>query len=145
MKKSNNNLSLKIANDIADRNRQLCKQSLKIKEEMLNDNIALMKLEGRIDISTQNLFYSKMSDLLKLGAEKFIIECPELHNMNSLGIKSILDIMNRLGDKNSFRLINPNTRITKILKALSLDDILVSYHNIVDAVKSFRINDKKSA
>ncbi|MFW5800067.1 MAG: STAS domain-containing protein [Spirochaetota bacterium] len=118
--------------------------SLNISSKKLREanRISIIKLDGSINVGTYSIFHNTMISLLKRGTKKFILDCENLNNVNSLAINSIIDIMKNLNDKNSFRVVKPNKKLTKLINVLKLQNVLLTSEDIGNAIKSIRMSDR---
>jgi anti-anti-sigma factor len=94
-------------------------------------------MEGRIDSSNAPEFDSPLTDLVKKGKTKIVLDMAGVDYMSSIGMRTIISVMKDLKKVNgSLKLASLTTNVRGTLLVIGLDVFQV-YDTVDQAVGSF--------
>jgi len=104
--------------------------------------VAVMRLKGSLDASTQGELEAKAKDAIDSGAEYLLLDMSAVEYLGSAGMRAIHAITNLLSpDDPSMRstrlkILNPSPAAAKVFKTLGFDSFIDVHGSIDDAIAS---------
>ena len=104
--------------------------------------VAVMRLKGSLDASTQGELEAKAKDAIDSGAEYLLLDMSAVEYLGSAGMRAIHAITNLLSpDDPSMRstrlkILNPSPAAAKVFKTLEFDSFIDVHGSIDDAIAS---------
>ena len=102
--------------------------------------VAVMRLTGSLDASTQGALEGKAQEAISSGAEYLILDMSGVEYLASAGMRAIHAITNLLSpDDPSMRsarlkVLNPSPAAAKVFKTLGFDSFIDIHNNIDEAI-----------
>ena len=117
---------------------ELTFESRIIHDDLLNDDILALVLDGDLNSTTTPEFDAEVSKHLDQGRSRIIIDCRRLGYLSSLGIGSLITLQTRLKRKGgSVNLAALQGPVAAVIRAVRLDKVLGIYGDLETARKSF--------
>ena len=109
-----------------------------IKASMVDDDILVLRLFGKLDVTTTPDFNAEIKKHLEEGKKRIIIDCAHLGFISSVGIGSLVTLQSRLkrqgGEVKLSALQGPAAEVMRIV---NLDKLMNMYGDIEFARQSF--------
>ncbi len=101
--------------------------------------VDLVEIDGRIDSSTAPQLEQALSNIIKEGRYRIVVDMSETDFMSSAGLRALLSALKQVRrfNRGDVRLANLPDRIKKAFDLAGLLEVFKVYDNSVDAVGSF--------
>jgi anti-anti-sigma factor len=106
--------------------------------ESRHDSIVILKLEGRLDITSVDSLEKKLNESIDNGANKIILDCAALNFISSAGLRVLIIIQKKLEPKKGELVIfgfNENTK--KIFEITGYFNLFSIFETESEAIKHF--------
>ena len=101
-------------------------------------DINIFRVSGRIDSATAPAFWQGVSEELKNGATKFIIDCENLEFLSSAGLRSILGIAKHIKPQNGLvSMCNMNQQTKAVIDIAGISAFIKLYGDLADALSHY--------
>lgn len=102
------------------------------------DTIYKVDLKGALDSENNREFESTMSDLLKKGVKKIIIDFNDLLVVDSMGIGTLISIIKKLKKENGELIITRcKDQVMTLLKPINIENLIKIFRNLEDGINYF--------
>lgn len=113
---------------------------LNITEELRENNVSILKLEGEMDVYTSPLFKEKIETLIKAKRPFIVLDLKGLSYMDSTGLGIMLaELMRVRNNGGNMVLVSPQKIIQKILRITNTGVYLKIYQNYEEAIANLII------
>ena len=92
-------------------------------EKNIENNIADLKVSGRVDTTTAPEFEAVMDECI-VNLKELILDCKEMEYISSAGLRVILKTQKLMNKQGSMKLINVNETIMEVFDITGFADIL---------------------
>ena len=92
-------------------------------EKNIENNIADLKVSGRVDTITAPEFEAVMDECI-VNLKELILDCKEMEYISSAGLRVILKTQKLMNKQGSMKLINVNETIMEVFDITGFADIL---------------------
>ena len=114
--------------------------NLNITEELRENNVSILKLEGEVDIYTSPLLKEKIETLIKAKRPFIVLDLKGLSYMDSTGLGIMLaELMRVRNNGGNMVLVSPQKIIQKILGITNTGVYLKIYQNYEEAIANLII------
>ena len=114
-----------------------------ITTRMIDDEILVMSLHGRLDHHTVVEFNAAIEKEFDKGIHKFIVDCAHLGYVSSYGIGALVRVQAKLrGKGGEVKLATVQSVVANVFRIVRLDRILEMYGDIEFARESFCEDDE---
>lgn len=105
----------------------------------VNPNIAVIKLEGRVDVQKSLELEQEVNKLLANGYIYFVFDLEEVSYISSSCIRVFISTLRKLKEgKGGIKLAKVNPSVKKILKLVDLDNLFEEYESVEKAIEKIQ-------
>lgn len=109
-----------------------------ISSYVVDDDILVIKLHGKLDAATSPEFTAEVDRHFQEGKRKVIIDCAHLGYISSFGIGTLVTLQTRLRKQGGeVKLASIQALVADVFKIVNLDRLLDMYGDIEFARQSF--------
>ena len=92
-------------------------------EKNINGNLAILKINGRLDTSTAPTLENAVDNCIA-GIQELILDCTELEYVSSAGLRVILKAQKLMNARGSMKLTGVNETVMEVFDITGFADIL---------------------
>jgi anti-sigma B factor antagonist len=112
---------------------------LKVETRAVPDGVAVIALEGEVDVYTSPRLKQEMVELLNKDSVKLVIDLSAVEYLDSTGLGVLIGGLKRARERNGdLRLICDNLRILRIFEITGLTKIFDIYRSETEALSGLR-------
>src|SRR2546421_4408183 len=113
--------------------------NLKVETHTVEENLAVIALNGEVDVYTSPRLKQEMVDLLNRGTVRLVVDLSAVQYLDSTGLGVLIGGLKRAREREGdLRLICDNPRILRIFEITGLTKIFDIYRNETDALAGLR-------
>lgn len=106
--------------------------------EKKQGNVLVLELIGRLDTTNYTAVETKVMSLVDAGEQNFLLECGKLEYISSSGLRVLLALLKKLGQKNGkLVLCSLNDNITEIFEIAGFSNIFSIEKTIDNGLAKF--------
>jgi anti-sigma B factor antagonist len=111
--------------------------NLKVETRNVQDGVAVIALNGEVDVYTSPRLKQEMVDLLNKGTARLVVDLSAVQYLDSTGLGVLIGGLKRAREREGdLRLICDNLRILRIFEITGLTKIFDIYRNEAEALAS---------
>lgn len=99
--------------------------------------VTILELGPRLTGAEVHEFNETIKDLLEHGSHEVLFDCSSVNFIDSLGIGALVRSWVSVEKKGKLRLLSVSPRLREILQIIGLQNVIVSFDDIGDALRSF--------
>ncbi len=101
------------------------------------EQTTILVIDGEVNFNSSPELKKVFDELLKKGAQKFIIDFTKISYIDSSGLATMLEVLQRLKpSKGSLSLINISVKIKNVFHVTKLDSFFPMYNSLDEALAS---------
>ncbi len=117
---------------------------LKIEKKKMGDKIAVIELEGVMDVYTSPKLKEVTVEAISEGDVYLVIRMRKVSYMDSTGLAILIGALKRAREnKGNISLVSPHRRVMKVLEMIDLVDTFCICSNIKEALKQVKVRGKR--
>jgi anti-sigma B factor antagonist len=102
--------------------------------------VTVVSIKGTLGVgAADEKFRHKLKELLDSGHIRLVLDCTELHTMDSTGLNAfIMALTDAQKKKGALTLLAPNERVLSVFQTTQLDEVFGVHQSLDEAVASVR-------
>ncbi len=97
--------------------------------------VAVLAIRGEIDVASAPAFKSAIAEALAGNPRGLVLDLLEVDFLGSVGVRILLEAQERVGDDDRFAVVAQSPAAGRILRLLSVDELLSVHETVVQALR----------
>ena len=112
--------------------------SLEVQTRQADNGVTVVAPTGRLDVAGAPALKETISEVVKNGPPKVVIDMEGVSFVNSTGLGSVIAVLKQLrSSQGELRLAAPNQQVRVVLELTTLDRVFPYYATVEEALTGF--------